>query len=451
MFNFKFQISTLNFALCLLCAFNFSAFDVAAQNSATVIAAQSNLITEFDVNGLKVIVKKRVSSPTVSANLFFRGGVRNVTDKNAGIENLLLGVAAEGSKKFPREVMRRELSKTGSEIGGGAALDFSVFSMASTRQHFERSWEIFTDAALNPSFAREDFVRIQEQALTGLQSQNDDPDNYLQVLKNKTVFAGHPYANSPSGTLETVSALDTEKLRAYHNEMMKTSRMLLVVVGDIEAELLKQKIIKSFGLLPRGSYTESPIPQLSFTKPTVDITSRELPTNYIQGEFPAPGLSNPDYYAMRVAINILQGRVFTEVRVRRNLSYAPSAGMGELNANSGNIYVTTVDANRSISVMLNEIQKLQTEPVDKEEIASVAGGFLTKYFLEQETNSAQAAEIARYELIGGGWRNSLSFFDRVEKITPEKVKAVSVKYMKNIKFVVLGNPAAVNKDIFLQK
>ena len=30
---------------------------------------------------------------------------------------------------------------------------------------------------------------------------------------------------------------------------------------------------------------------------------------------------------MRVAISILQGRVYQEVRVRRNLSYAPNAAM----------------------------------------------------------------------------------------------------------------------------
>jgi zinc protease len=449
MFNFKVHNSMLKFAVYLSVAFCFLSFNAYGQVSAK-IAAQSNFITEFEVNGLKVIVKNRVSSPTVSANLFFRGGVKNTTSKNAGIETLLWSVAAEGSKKFPREVMRRELSKTGSQIGGGATLDFSVFSLASTRRHFENSWEVFTDAAINPSFTAADFGRIQEQILTGLQSQNDDPDNYLQILKSKTVFAGHPYSNSPGGTIESVSALDAEKLRAYHKEMMQTSRMLLVVVGDIDAAILKAKIVKSFGLLERGNYKESPLPQIDFTKPTVDITARELPTNYIQGEFSAPNLSNPDYYAMRVATKILQGRVFTEVRLRRNLSYAPNAEMNEFNANSANIYVTTVDANRSISVMMNEIQKLKTEMVDGDEISNIAGGFLTRYFLEQETNSAQAAEIARYELIGGGWRNSLGFYDEVKKITPEKIKAVSVKYMKNIKFVVLGNPAAVNKEIFLQ-
>ena len=37
------------------------------------IADQASSVTEFDVNGLKVILKRRASSPTVVAGLFLRG------------------------------------------------------------------------------------------------------------------------------------------------------------------------------------------------------------------------------------------------------------------------------------------------------------------------------------------------------------------------------------------
>ena len=36
-------------------------------------AAAAALVTEFDVNGLKVLVKRRPSAPTVAAALFVRG------------------------------------------------------------------------------------------------------------------------------------------------------------------------------------------------------------------------------------------------------------------------------------------------------------------------------------------------------------------------------------------
>jgi zinc protease len=97
-------------------------------------------VSEFDVNGLKVIFKRRTSSPTVSVGLFVRGGVQNQTPADAGIENLALSAAVESSKRFPRDVLRKELSRTGSVIGAGSTYDFSVLSLTSTAENFARSW-----------------------------------------------------------------------------------------------------------------------------------------------------------------------------------------------------------------------------------------------------------------------------------------------------------------------
>jgi predicted Zn-dependent peptidase len=422
-----------------------------AQSSATSLASQAALVTEFDVNGLKVLVKRRPNSPTVAAGLFFRGGSQNLTAQNSGIENFMLTAATEGSKTFPSATLRRELAKTASNIGSGSNYDFSVLSLASTRQNFDRSWEIFTDIALNPAFAPQDVERVRERILTGLRNQSDDPDSYLQVLQNKVIYAGNPYSNEPTGTIETVSKFTAADLRAYHDKQMQTSRMLLVIVGDLDAADLQKRITASFGNLPRGDYKMQPTQTLSFVEPTLDVTSRTLPTNYVQGVFLSPSLKDADFYAMRVATTLLRDRVFEEVRVKRNLSYAPNAEMGSLAANTGNIYVTAVDANQAVSVMLKEIESLKTEQVDSREISGVAGQFLTTYYIGQETNAAQAAELARYELTGNGWRDSFEFLNRVKRVTPADVQRVSQKYMKNLRFIVLGNPASIDRQIFLRK
>jgi len=224
-----------------------------------------------------------------------------------------------------------------------------------------------------------------------------------------------------------------------------------VIVGDLDAKDLQKRIADSFGKLPRGDYKAPPLPTISFVEPTLDVTSRTLPTNYIQGVFNAPSLNNPDYYAMRVGTALLRDRVFEEVRVKRNLSYAPSADLGSFASNTANIYVTAVDANQAISVMLKEINDLKQERVNPDEISGVTGQFLTTYYLGQETNVAQAGELARYELTGGGWRNSFEFLNRVREVKSEDVQRVAQKYMKNLRFIVLGNPAAINREVFLQK
>lgn len=419
-----------------------------AFSAQSIVAKQAALVSEFEVNGLKVLMKRREASLTVAAGLFIRGGSANINAQNAGIETLMLSSATEASAGFPRSRMRTELSRMGTVIGSSSNNDYSVLSLASTRMHFDRSWQIFTDVALRPSFTKEDVALVQERLVVSLSDDTDSPDVYLQKLQDKVAYAGHPYLNSTSGTPETIAKLTPEDLRAYHAKLMETSRLLLVIVGDLNANEVRSLVEASFGKLPRGNYKPEAVPQLTFAKSSVDITPRELPTNYIQGLFAAPSLTSPDIYAMRVASSLLRDRVFEEVRVKRNLSYAPDAFLRTQAANVGGLYVTAVDANQSIRVMLSEIARLQTEAVSAEDIHAVVAQYLTTYYLGQETNAAQAGELAQYELIGGGWRNSINFLEKLPAVTPADIQRVAQKYMRNIRFVVLGNPRSVDAIVF---
>src|ERR1700755_2487994 len=90
----------------------------------SVVAKQAALVSEFDVNGLKVLLKRREGSLTVAAGLFIRGGAANINAENAGIETLMLSAATEATTNFPREKMRSELSRMGTVIGSSSNNDY---------------------------------------------------------------------------------------------------------------------------------------------------------------------------------------------------------------------------------------------------------------------------------------------------------------------------------------
>jgi len=420
---------------------------VAAGRAAAAADAAAQ-VTEFEVNGLKVLVKRRTGSQTVVAGLFLRGGAQNVTAANAGVESLMLDVATEASRNFPRERLRKELARMGTGIGNGVNYDYSALTLNTTRFNFDRSWEIFADVALRPSFAPEDFERVRNRLAVSMRNDADTPDSFLQLLQARAAYAGHPYLNDPRGNSETIARLTLEDVRRYHERAMQTSRLLLILVGDVDPQMIRERVAATFGKLPRGDYRPAALPQLSFTAGSVEVTERPLPTNYVQGVFSAPPLTSEDIYPMRIASSILQNRVIVEVRHKRNLSYAPDAFLSSQGANVGGIYVTSTDANQSVRLMLAEITRLQREPISAEELQGTVQHFLTRHYLGQETNAAQAGELAQYELLGGGWRNAFSFIDRLRAVTPADVQRVAKNYIRNIRFVVIGDPKSVDKTIF---
>ena len=451
------SVKSFVIGLTLSALFLFTSVSIAAQTPTpapqspdlqTLIARQAALVTEFEVNGLKVLFKRREGSQTVAIGLFIKGGSRNITAANAGIESLMLDVAEEASAGYPRERLRSELARTGTVIGSSENYDYSVLSLSATRTNFDRGWDIFTDVALRPAFAKEDFDLAKSRKITALSDDTDDPDTYLQRLQERAAYSGHPYTNRPDGTVESVTRITLDDIRRYHQQILETSRLLLVVVGDLDVNQLRQQVTAAFGKLPRGNYSADTVPQLSFNASSVNVTERSLPTNYIQGIFTAPPLTSPDIYPMEVASAMLRDRVFEEVRVKRNLSYAPSAFLSSQAANVGGIYVSAVEANQAVRIMLDEIRRLQTQPLDQSDITGVVSQYLTTYYLGQETNAAQAANLAEWELIGGGWRNSFVTIAKLRAVTPDDVQRVAQKYMRNIRFVVLGNPMQIDKNIF---
>src|SRR6185503_12425731 len=186
MTNLKSQISNLKWlllslALCLVTtSFSFAQTPTPSPQSTTpdfqaVIARQASLVTEFDVNGLKVLVKRREGSQTVAAQLYIRGGSENITAANAGIESLMLNVASEASAAYPRDRMRKELARMGTVIGESVNYDYSALAMTTTRANFEKAWDIFADVAMNPSFIKEDFDRVKSRLVSSLNDDNDTP------------------------------------------------------------------------------------------------------------------------------------------------------------------------------------------------------------------------------------------------------------------------------------
>ena len=429
--------------------FVFFAFAISAFGQVDNISGQAALVSEFDAGGIKVILKRRPNSPTVAGGLFIKGGARNIDEKSAGIERLMLATAVEAGKNTPRATVRRELSRTDSGISVGSSNDYSVISLVTTRPDFDRTFEIFSDVTLNPVFAEDDLKRNRDQLLAALRESGSVPESALANLERRIVYAGHPYANDVNGTPATIASFTAADLRSYHTKLMESSRLLFVFVGDIEPEKLKSMIVAKYGKLPRGTYKDAAVPALQFNGGSLDAVQRNVPTNYVKGTFAAPSLASPDYYAMRVAMSLLQTLVYQEVRGRLQLSYAPDADMENFAANTANISVSTTDPNRATVAMLNQIRLLQERSLPAEVIEEISAFFLTRYYMGQETSSAQAGELARYELVGGGWRNAFEFINGVRKVTPQDLRNASNKYMRNIRFTYVGDTGGLNRSVFV--
>jgi zinc protease len=401
--------------------------------------------TRFEVGGVRVI-HRHTNTNLVVANLYLLGGVRNATPATAGIEPMLLEVTERATRKYPAAQIRRALARTGSEIGTIAETDWTVFALRTTTQHLDSAWSIYTDRLLHPTLAAADVAFVRENRVAALRQREDSPEALLAHLADSVAFAGHPYGVSAVGNAQSIGSITHEQLVAFHREQMVTSRMLLVVIGEIPRARLERMVRESLGTLPRGDYKWT-MPEHGAARvgSSVHIEGRRLPTNYILGWWEGPPANDADVPALRVASAVLSGRLFGEIRSRRNLTYAVESRFRERAITSGGLYVTTTRPDTTLALMRNEMRNMQTFTIPTENLRPLIQQFLTEYFLDNETAGAQADFLARAELFRGDFRLANKFVAELRAVTGEDVQRVSQQYMRQLRFAYVGDPGRVNR------
>jgi len=417
---------------------------------ASASAAQQQRVetTRFVVSGVPVIFKPVRANDVVAVRLYIRGGSANLTPSNGGIESFMLDVSTHGTAKYTKDAFNERLTETGTSISSDAAYDYSVMALQGVREHWNEAWDLFTEAALRPTFPASEVELVRGQLVDELKRIPDDPDTYLTYLADSSLYVGHAYAVRPDGTASSIAAISRNALADWHRQRFTKENLLLVVVGNVSRADLSQKIASTFGQLPpRGGGAARPA-NLAAIKPDVMVVKRELPTNYITGYFAAPSPSDPDYAALRVATDILSDRLFEEVRTKRNLTYAVGAGLSNRAANRGSLYVTAVEPDTTLKVIFTEVRRLQREPLKPSTLAENVNTFLTKFWISQQTNMGQAQQLGAFELLGGGWQNLERFVEAVRRVTPADVQRVATRYMQHARFAVIGDPAKIDRALF---
>jgi zinc protease len=413
----------------------------------SIALAMTTMTSSFDVGGIKVILRQSNANNVVAANLYLLGGSRQVTASNAGIEALLLEVSERGTKNYPKATLRRKMSRLGSEIATVPSDDWTMFGIRATTEVFDSTWAIFADRLMNPTLDPSDVSLIRNQFISGINQRRDDPDALAEYLADSIAFTGHPYATSVIGTAASLSSIDAAALRNYHATQIVKSRMLLVVVGDVDRAHIERLVAATIAKMPQGSYSWTPPSRLPEGKSDVVIEQRLLPTNYIVGYYSGPLANSDDYQALRIATSVLTGRMFSEIRTRQNLTYDVHAPFLDRAASAGGLYVSTTAPDTTLRLMYTAVKELQDGLLDKEGLERLEQQFLTEYFLDNETNDAQASFLARAQLYRGDYKLADKFVEELKSVSPEAVQRVARRYMKGIRFAYVGDPSRLRRDL----
>ena len=404
--------------------------------------------------GVEAWLVEEHSLPLIAVDFAFDGGATRDPDDAAGSAHLVSGLLDEGAGDLDAEAFQGKMADHAISLGFDARRDDFHGQLQTLSRHRDTAFELLALALNAPRFDADAVSRVKSQIVAGLQRQAQNPDTLCRNALYAAAFPGHPYARPERGDVDSVSRLEAGGLRGLTRDLLSRGGLKVVVVGDITAGELAQRLDQLFAGLPQGSARKLPgaplpIQGLGHTH-VIDL---DVPQTVLR--FVGPGLMrhDPDFITGSVLNHILGGsaftsRLFLEVREKRGLAYGVSSTLLPLRESAMLVGGTSTRNDRvaeSLSVIREEMTKLAVEGPSEHEVEEAKRYIIGSYPLRFDTSPKIAAELLGLAVNGFapdflGQRNAL-----FAAVTLADVKRVAQRLFGDPRLLVqaVGRPVGL--------
>jgi zinc protease len=285
-------------------------------------------------HGIEAWLVEEDTVPLIAMSFAFVGGASQDPAQLPGVANMLSGLLDEGAGDLDSQAFQGALDEYSIELSFDADRDTFGGSLKTLVENRDEAARLLRLALTEPRFDPEPVERIRAQIIAGIQSGERDPDNVAGEALTAAAFPNHPYGRPVEGTLETVSLIAADDLRAFHGKNIARDNLKIAVVGAIDSAELAQLLDEVFGSLPVKANLDLVRNVEPIIGERIDIATT-IPQTVLL--FAGKGIvrSDPDFVPAAIALRILGGgafssRLYEEVREKRGLAYSIGFGLRAL-------------------------------------------------------------------------------------------------------------------------
>jgi zinc protease len=400
-------------------------------------------------NGLQVVVVQHHEQPLVTLRLLVRAGAAQDPDGKHGVAVLTSALLDQGTTTRSAAQIADAIDTAGGALNAGAGSDVSAVNVLVMKDGLDFGFGLLADVARRPAFDPQELERQRKQALSGMRVNYEDPDAVASLVFDRLVYGFHRYGLPNVGTPESLVALTADDLRAFHRTWYVPNNAILGIVGDISTAEALAAAEKAFGdwtpgKLPTTEVSEPPPP----TRRVVVVNKPDAVQTEVRVGHVGLPRTHPDFLAFDLAMKILGGeganRLYQVLRSDRGLTYGASAELSGLMLAGDFVADTDTRSEATAEVLrliVDEVAKLQREPVSNRELKSAQDYLAGKFPLTIETPGAIATQVLDVLFYGLPLTDIATYRERVNRITPADIQRVAQQYLfpDRLSVVLVGN------------
>ena len=371
-------------------------------------ARATNIERVVSPGGIEAWLVHEPSVPLLAIEFAFSGGTAQDPAAKPGIANLVANLLDEGAGDLDSPTFHDRLERHAIDLSFSSSRDYLRGSVRTLSEHRDEAFDLLRLSLTQPRFDSEPLERARTQTLSSLRRQTVSPNAIANLQFFSTTFGTHPYGLPPDGTLDSVSKITADDLRAYTARVLARDNLKIAVVGDIDKAELAALLDKTFGQLP-GKANLVAVPDITPQAEArrINITL-DVPQTVVV--FGAPGVkrSDPDFMTTFVLNQIMAGggvtsRLYREVREKRGLVYAISESLLWLNHSAMLVGSTATRADRTndtIDATMDELKRMAEQGPTQAELDGAKAFLNGSQMLSLDTSAKIAGALLQYQLDG---------------------------------------------------
>ncbi|WP_372602849.1 M16 family metallopeptidase, partial [Actibacterium sp.] len=328
--------------------------------------------------GIDVWLVESHEIPFVALEIRFQGGASLDAPGKRGAINLMSGLLEEGAADLDAQGFAAARDALAARFSFSAYNDALSVSAQFLTENRDQAVELLHQALVNPRFDADAVERVRGQVLSGIRSDERDPDEIAARTFNALAFGDHPYGTPIEGSVETVTALTRDDIVAAKDRVMARDRLFVSAVGDIDAQTLGALVDRLFDGLPQTG-ADMPGPANFALSGGVTVVPFDTPQSVAIFGHNGIAREDPDFFAAFVLNSVLGGggfssRLMEEVREKRGLTYGVSSylyTMDRADLVLGKVASANEKMAEAVQVIRDQWARAATDGITQEELDTV--------------------------------------------------------------------------------
>ena len=377
-------------------------------------------------NGVRVLTKKMPHTRSVSMGVWVDVGARDETETESGLAHFIEHMVFKGTRKRSAYQIAKEFDSIGGHTNAFTTMENTCYHARVMDTHTETMVDILSDIFTNSVFDPEEFNKERPVILQEIGMVVDSPDEYVHVLSGHNFWGEHPLGRSILGTPENITRFDAGMLKNFFHRLYQPDRIFISAAGNLEHDQIVDLIKPAFEKIPSGK--DFPRRLTPPERSVVDFNHRDLEQMHICLSTKGLSITDPRRYVFSLLNTIAGGnmssRLFQEVRERRGLAYSVYSFISS-HVDTGMFgFYTGVDPKRAretILLVLDEIVKLKTEPVEESELKGAIEYTKGSLLLASESADNDMVRNAQNEMHFGGDIPLEEIIEKIEAVTADDI------------------------------